>query len=147
MTSLITLGAAGWDRLEWADAFYPADMPEEWRLTYFNTQFGCVFLAAPLWRQAGDAAHAAWAADIHDQFIFLLEDACPEEIPEPLRGHAVGLGRGDARLLWFDRGTDLKALAARLTQADADAPRYLLSGDGDLAQIERVRTLLELLGL
>ena len=145
MTYRTALGTAGWDRPEWADTFYPSDMPHEWRLTYYNTQFHCVFLAAPDWRRAGDDAYAAWAADVHDQFVFLLEDALPEDLPQALAGRALGVARDDPRLLWFDRETLLKALATQL--AGRVAPLYLLSRDGDMGQIERVRTLLELLGL
>lgn len=141
------LGAAGWDWPEWSDAFYPPDMPEEWRLTYYNTQFACVFLAASAWRRAGAAAYEAWAADTHEKFMFLLEDALPEEIPEVLAGRAQGVGRDDPRLLWFDRQTSLKTLSDQLALPGRETPLYLLSRDGDMGQIERVRTLLELLGL
>lgn len=122
-------------------------MPEVWRLTYYNTQFDCVFLAAPVWRQANAAAYEAWAADTHEHFLFLLEGACPEELPEELAGRARGIARDDPRLLWFDRQTSLKTLAAQLAPPDREAPQYLISQDGDMGQIERVRTLLELMGL
>jgi len=147
MNQSAALGAAGWDRPEWADAFYPSDMPQEWRLTFYNTQFDCVFLAASSWRQAGAAAYEAWAADTHEQFVFLLEGAHSEALPEVLAGRALGVGREDSRLFWFDRDTSLKTLAERLAQPASGAPLYLLSRDGDLGQIERVRTLLELMGL
>ena len=141
------LGAAGWDRPEWSATFYPSDMPEEWRLTYYNTQFACVFLAESAWRQAGSAAYVAWAADTHEQFVFLLEGARPEEVPQMLVGRAHGVGRDDSDLLWFDRHTSLKTLAEQLALPQREAPLYLLSRDGDMGQIERVRTLLELMGL
>lgn len=141
------LGAVGWDWPEWSDAFYPSDMPEEWRLTYYNTQFDCVFLAASVWRQADAATYEAWAADTHEHFLFLLEDARPEDLPAVLAGRALGIGRDDPRLLWFDRQTLLKALAAELAPPDSEAPLYLISQDGEMGQIERVRTLLELMGL
>lgn len=143
----IALGAAGWDRPDWSDTFYPSDMPEEWRLTYFNTQFECVFLPADVWRCAGPEAYAAWVSDTHERFVFLLEDALPEEVPAILADKALGVGKEDARLLWFDRETPLKPLAGRLAAGDSAAPRFLLSADGDLGQIERVRTLLELMAL
>jgi hypothetical protein len=141
------LGAAGWDRPEWSDTFYPSDMPEEWRLTYFNTQFACVFLDESVWRQAGSAAYAAWAADTHEQFVFLLEGARPEEVPEVLAGRARGVARDDPDLLWFDRQASLKTLADQLARAQCDTPLFLLSRDGDIGRIEQVRTLLELMGL
>jgi hypothetical protein len=144
MTQPPSLGAAGWDRPEWADTFYPSDMPQSWRLTYYNTQFHCVFLAAADWRRANAAVYATWSDDTHEEFTFLLEDALPEDVPEVLDGRAMGVARDDLRLRWFDRQTSLKTLAEEL-KGDA-APRYLLSRDGDMGQIERVRTLLELLG-
>ncbi|MDP2833689.1 MAG: DUF72 domain-containing protein [Pseudomonadota bacterium] len=147
MKQPVALGADGWDRPEWSDAFYPPDMPEAWRLTYYNTQFDCVFLAAQVWRQADAAVYEAWAADTHEHFLFLLEGARPEALPEELAGRARGISRDDPRLLWFDRQTSLKTLAAQLAPLGNEAPLYLLSRDGDLGQVERVRTLLELMGL
>ena len=147
MKTRAALGAAGWDRPEWSDAFYPADMPEEWRLSYYNNQFDCVFLAAPFWRQAGASAYEAWAADTHDHFLFLLEGARPEQLPPILAGRALGVERNDPGLLWFDRLTSLKTLAEQLASPVGKETLYLLSRDGDMEQIERVRTLLELMGL
>lgn len=147
MTRTAALGAAGWDQPGWADNFYPTDMPEDWRLTYYNTQFSCVYLGEQRWRGVAPAEFPAWAADTHDHFVFLLEGARPGEIPEPLAGRCLGVAPDDSRLLWFDRQTSLKMLSDRLAGSDGDAPIYLISRDGDLGQIERVRTLLELLGL
>lgn len=147
MKRQVALGADGWDRPEWSDTFYPSDMPEEWRLAYYNTQFDCVFLAASVWRQADAATFAAWAADTHEHFLFLLEDARPDDLPAALAGRARGIGRDDSGLLWFDRRTSLKTLAAQMTPPDGEAPPYLVSADGEMGQIERVRTLLELMGL
>ncbi len=144
MTYPTLLGAAGWDRPEWAVAFYPGEMPEEWRLTYYSTQFHCVFLPADTWLKTTADDFAAWAADTHEQFVFLLEGASPGDLPPRLAGRAIGLARDDPRLLWFDRDTSLKSLAGQIT--GHTEVTYLLSSDGDLGQIERVRTLLELLG-
>ncbi|MDP2431150.1 MAG: DUF72 domain-containing protein [Pseudomonadota bacterium] len=147
MKQPVTLGADGWNWPAWSDAFYPSDMPEAWRLTYYNTQFDCVFLAGSAWRPADAAAYEAWAADTHEHFLFLLEGARQDELPDALAGRARGIRRDDPRLLWFDRQTLLKTLAEELAPPDGEAPLYLLSRDGDLGQVERVRTLLQLMGL
>ncbi len=147
MSSRFLLGTAGWDQPEWAASFYPSDMPVEWRLSFFNTQFECVYLEERVWRQASAAEREVWAADTHEHFVFLFENARRDELPAVLADRGVGLRREDARLLWFDRDTDLKRLAGQVATGEGDLSRYLISADADLGQIERVRTLLQLMGL
>lgn len=140
------LGAEAWDRPEWEGAFYPPGMPGEWRLTYYNTQFDCVFLGRAAWTAARPEQLRQWSTDTHDQFLFLLEGDEETAPPAELAGKALVLTRAAPQLQWFDRDTDLRALAASLRSAGAGR-RYLISRDGDLAQLERVRTLLELMGI
>ncbi|MEW6677573.1 MAG: hypothetical protein AB1421_06600 [Pseudomonadota bacterium] len=146
---LVRLGVAGWLWPAWEDGFYPADMPPEWRLTYYNTQFSCVFLTRGQWKQLSPREWEIWAEDTHDEFLFLLEtqnNGGNETPPAPLQGRAQLLSAQDSCLIWFDAESDLKTLAAQLS-ALPDSPHFLLSKDGDLGQIERVRTLLDLMGL
>ncbi len=141
----IRLGTVGWNHREWNEGFYPVDMPEDWRLAFFNTQFHCVFLEQAVWQQAGAEQRAQWQADTHDRFRFLLECDVSLPLPVELEGKAELLQRSDARILWFKRSSSLKELAATLS-GDVK-PRYLISLDGDMGQIERVATLLEVMGL
>jgi hypothetical protein len=141
----VLLGALGWDWPDWEGGFYPLDMPPEWRLTFYNTQFQCVFLPAAQWRGATGEALAQWADDTHDRFVFLLEGEDETPVPQPLREKAMCISEKDERITWFDGQTDLRWMAEGLKK-QVDGPRILLSRDGDLSQLERVRTLLGLLG-
>ncbi len=156
-SSIVRLGAMDWRFSAWRDAFYPADMPEEWQLTYFNTQYHCTFLERAVWQQASAAEMMQWHADTHERFRFLLEADSIRTLPPELADKALLIHRSDARIVWFSRETSLKDLAAKLTPdavlAAAVAPgiaasvQYLISQDGDLQQLERVATLLEVMGL
>lgn len=145
----VLLGAVGWMHPSWRTVFYPDDLPEDWLLTYYNTQFRSVFLPHAHWSSATDAELAQWVEDTQAGFRFVLESG-----PSPTAaGHAanilgVRLGmithRGDPRLLWFDAGTDLKYLAGEIQRRYK--PLYLFSLDADFAALQRVGTLLELMG-
>jgi hypothetical protein len=145
-TPMVRLGAQGWTFPAWSESFYPAGMPEEWQLTFFNTQFNCVFLERGKWQQPSSEQMAQWHADTHAQFRFLLESDDAGEMPAELAEKAVPMRRSDAGIVWFDRATSLKGLAGRLATG-AGAPLYVISQDGDLEQLERVATLLEVMGL
>lgn len=145
MTKNVRVGAMDWRDPAWTGAFYPADMPEEWRLSYYASQFNCVFLKADIWRNATTTELGKWCDDVHSQFVFLLERDENSTIPIALGHKAIMVGSSDERIVWFERGSDLKQLASRLKSAPADM--FLISQDGDLAQMERVGTLLELMGL
>ncbi|MEO1766666.1 DUF72 domain-containing protein [Thiobacter aerophilum] len=152
------LGAMGWEHGHWLGAFYPEDLPTEWRLSYYATQFDCVFLTHALWAHTAPETLSSWAAETLERFRFLLEHPPGPFSPEDQarlaalgeRGVALGPER-HAWIIWFDANADLKLLAQRIQekgqQAYAQGQRlYIISLDADLARIEAVRTLLEVLG-
>lgn len=147
MTKNIRMGSMDWRDPAWTGPFYPADMPQEWRLTYYASQFNCVFLEANIWRNDVLSGLDQWCDDVHSQFVFLLEDGENSTPPEALAQKAIMVGSLDPRILWFDRNSDLKQLAAQIRSGASDREIFLISRDGNLAQMERVGTLLELMGL
>jgi hypothetical protein len=144
--SCVLLGVAGWEWPHWDGSFYPSDMPPEWRLAYYNTQFPCVFVPKTQWLGESAETLGQWHEDTHSGFLFLLECSPGATVPKALGEKARCVSAHDGGITWFDRHTDIKALAAALVQETCGV-RYVLSRDGDLAQLERVRTLLVLLGL
>ncbi len=145
----VLLGAVGWQHPSWQSVFYPDDLPEDWLLAYYNTQFQAVFLPHADWSTATAAQLAQWAEDSQPGFRFVLESG-PSRVAAGRAAEILGdrLGiithREDPRLLWFDAGTDLKVLARQIDRRDK--PLYLFSRDADLATLQRVSTLLELMG-
>lgn len=146
--------ASDWRHPDWVGGFYPEDMPVEWWLTYYNTQFSAVWLPRAAWLSAPLDEVRQWLADTHAEFRFLLE-AVPAEDPRArsrldLLAPKLDMvcATDDPRLLWFEAKTELAGLAdsVRSRAAAGQAP-VLVSRDGDLDGIERVRTLISLLGL
>ncbi|GAO35883.1 hypothetical protein SCT_1279 [Sulfuricella sp. T08] len=145
------IGSAGWEHPQWEGCFYPDGMPPEWRLTFYNTAFPCVYLAYGEWSGLDLQTLNALVEDTLARFRFVLE-------PNP-----AGLSDGDrARLevlapridpfggqvVWLEGKLDLKRLAGDLKKlAESTGPVYLISRDHDLAAMNQVKTLLEIMGL
>ena len=77
MTTL-TVASRGWNHTEWVGVFYPDDLPEEWRLTYYANEFSAVLIPAGEWLAADAESCADWADDVAESFRFYLE--LPEEM-------------------------------------------------------------------
>lgn len=73
LTSHLEIGAVGWRHDSWADTFYPDSLPEDWRLTFYSNEFRCLLVPDRDWSGASAARLAAWAEDVHEQFVFYLE--------------------------------------------------------------------------
>lgn len=148
----VCLGATLWTEPHWQEGLYPSDLPADWRLAYYNTQFDCVWLAYPTWHEACPEDARQWMEDTRSEFRFLLEagadeDAGDAEIRSILATRLAAHCAADhPDLLWFDARSNLRGLTAEL-QARVASGRttWLLSRDGNLATIERLRTLLGLL--
>ncbi len=147
MTKSVRVGAMDWRDPAWAGSFYPADMPEEWRLSFYASQFNCVFLKASEWRQAQPQELEQWGDDVHSQFVFLLENDENLSLPTALADKAVMLSAEDPRIFWFDGRSDLRQLSHQINAKVDGMDIFLISRDGGLGQMEQVGTLLELMGL
>lgn len=146
------LGARDWCFPHWPGAFYPEDMPAEWRMAYYNTHYSCLWLAHAVWCRLTPATIAEWLADSRADFRFVLEAGDLATPGEASLAAAFGDKLGmlcradDPALVWFQAGVDLRALAETLrARARGDGDIYVLSADGDLTTLERVGILLGLL--
>lgn len=150
MTSLplVLVGAMNWDLPGWRGSFYPEDLPDDWLLSYYNTQFQAVYLPAAFWQAASDATWAQWLDDTQEGFCFVLElgdtAAVPPDSPRVLLATPAWAA---AHVWWLDEVPDLRALAQRIAQqVTTGEPLFVFSLSGNLAQLERVNTLKLVMG-
>lgn len=68
----LTLAAYGWSPMDWGKAFYPDDLPEDWRISYYGNEFKTVLLTAQDWLQTGTQA-SHWRSDLPADFSFYVE--------------------------------------------------------------------------
>ncbi len=148
---LVYLGAVGWEHPAWAGDFYPEDLPEDWQLPFYNTQFRCVYLPSEFWKNATDAEVAGWLDETREGFRFVLgapEAFDEEDAPRARRFGERGMAEGQLDIVWLEGEPDLRNLAQRMQKAaQSGAPLYVISRDGALAQLRQASQLMEVLGV
>lgn len=81
----------GWDFPGWVDEFYPADLPQEWRLAYFANEFPGVLIPQQIWLNLDLLTLSDWCNDVGEGFRFYLQ--LNQEVIEPtLTDKKSGLG-------------------------------------------------------
>ncbi len=147
-SALVLVGAINWDRPDWRGSFYPEDLPDDWLLSYYNTQFQAVYLPAAVWQAASDAVWAQWLDDTQDGFCFVLEPGdAPAAPPVSPRALLALPAWAATHIWWLDDAPDLRALAQRIAaQAAKCEPLFVFSLNGSLAQLERVNNLRQVMG-
>jgi hypothetical protein len=120
-------------------------------LSFYNTQFRCVYLPSSIWMLASDQEVAQWLSDVRNGFRFILqlpeEDERNAEILAERFGER-GLLEGQASLLWLEEEPDLRQLAQKIRSAAQSAiPLCLISRHADLSRLGRVNELMEVLGV
>ncbi len=120
MAESILIGTRGWDHPAWAGAFYPENLPADWRLSFYANNLRGVLVPAETWEQGAAADVRAWAEDAFPEFRFVIE--LPATSPsslhmlEPIRPQVAGL------LLRVPAMPDRDWLAARLAELTASFP-------------------------
>jgi uncharacterized protein YecE (DUF72 family) len=146
--NLVLIGASGWLHPAWRGGFYPDGLPDDWQLSYYNTQFHAVYLPAPVWQAASTATWEQWLHDTQESFHFVLEPGA-EAPAQPASARVVlATPAWEAgHVWWLDETPDLRQLAQRITQqAVSGEPLYVFSRSGDLDLLEQARTLKQVMG-
>ena len=144
--SLICTGAEDWLHPAWREHFYPAGLPDDWLLTYYNTRFQAVYLSAVRWQAASAADWSQWLEDTQPGFRFLLESGsvvppCDARVIEATPDWCA------VNLWWIDTAPDLRELAQYASmRAARGEPFFVISRNGDLDKLEQVATLSQVLG-
>ena len=169
----LLLGTVGWTRDDWAQTYYPDDLPEDWRLSYYANDCNAVLLSHAAW-QPDSEIHEALADEVPPALhFFLLDGPAGPDIPASFppertallveRSHSSiddltqwvvdGPDRwvhpaGDALVQrWWLDTMDLRALRERAATLDPRTRALLLDGPGaDPGRMTELRTLLQLLG-
>jgi hypothetical protein len=147
-TSLVLVGAAGWQHPAWRGRFYPDDMPDDWMLSYYNTQFQAVYLPASVWQAASEATWAQWLYDTREGFFFVLEPGGAASVkPAAARVVLATPSWEAAHVWWLDEAPDLRQLSQRIThQAVTGEPLFVFSRSGNLGLMEQADTLRQVMG-
>lgn len=146
------LAARHWNHEAWSGGFFPADMPEDWRLAYYRNAFQAVVIPRETWDGASEQDAGGWSEDAGEGFAFFLEWAVPDPpVPElagdaerlvaivralgdGFRGLLVPVAAGadpsglDVLIEVLPPGCPICVLAAAAPEAEALAPR--LKGKG-----------------
>ncbi len=142
----IYLGACGWQHPEWTDALYPAGLPADWQLAFYQTQFSCVWLSAQTLLEAGEETVAGWIDEVNPEFRFLVQGRIRSLPCRAPFDAACMLDADEAGIIWIDQDSDLAVMADRVRCRQGSDALYLVSRDARLDKLRDVETLLDLLG-
>ena len=78
MSETLLVGTRDWASADWADNYYPENLPEDWRFCYYSNQFRAVLVPWEVWSDIDAAGADAWLQDSDPEFRFVLE--IPTEI-------------------------------------------------------------------
>lgn len=144
-------GAVGWAHASWRGDFYAEDLPEDWQLSFYNTQFRCVYLPHAQWKNATDAEVVRWLDDTLERFRFVLgapETFDGQDAAKARRFGERGLAESQLNIVWIEGEADLRDLAQRMQKAaQGGSPLFLISRDAALGQLRQVGELMEVLGV
>ena len=157
-TYRLIVGARGWDHSAWNGAFYPEDLPEDWRLSYYSNEFRGVLLPESVWQTAGPREIASWCDDVADGFLFFLQASDPlaagpqAETYRVLFGsHWGGVPATAGSVMSADEEWDLRGLRKRLENLMAQpqgvaVPGFFISGSPpDIDHLREVKMLADML--
>ena len=69
----VLVGARGWEHEAWTGRFYPEDLPEDWRLTYYANAFRSVLVPAERLASMPRDDLRRWPDEVPEDFVFYLE--------------------------------------------------------------------------
>lgn len=145
---LLRIGAVGWAHPAWIGPFYPEDLPDDWMLSFYNSQYLAVYLSHPVWGEVPTETWSQWLSETVEGFHFLLEPGqARHALPASDRILLATPDWAEKHLWWLDGNFDLRALGRRIAEhASRGEALYVISRGGDLQQMQAVNELRQVMG-
>jgi len=148
----IRVGACGWDQTHWQGSFFPDDLPDDWRLSYYANEFSTVLVPEYEWK-AADVDFEQWAEDVPDDFRFYFlasslsidDSVIKGELGNKFAGFVAPNGDEHIALISFSTKS-LREWKDWLLATSYDAV-FLRDSDLSIKQLSEFRSLTELMGL
>ena len=157
-THRLIVGARGWDHADWNGTFYPEDLPDDWRLSYYANEFRGVLLPETVWRTVGPREIAIWCDDVADGFLFFLQAFGPNAIGSQAEAYRVffgphwgGVPAVGGSVMSADEEWDLRSLHKRFENLMAQpqgvsVPGFFISGNPpDMDHLREAKVLADML--
>ncbi len=110
-SQLVFIGAVNWTHPAWKGDFYPDDLPNDWLLSYYNTQFHSVYLPNSIWQTVPGSTWMEWLDETHEGFVFILEPGITESTgPTSERVVLASPAWMAEHVWWMDGEPDLRGL-------------------------------------
>ena len=124
----IVVAAYGWQYPDWNESFYPEDLPEDWRLSFYSNEFRAVVVPASVWVGDDPLDAERWVEDVSDEFTFYLEvvDILADWVKISAAAKPFGKKLAGILLRPVTLDADLAMIASSLDAATALAPVCLL---------------------
>ena len=133
----LLVAARGWVHSSWHGNFYPDDLPDDWRLSYYSNEFRATVVPESDWMNKHPSEIEHWVDDTPEEFLFFLEIENPlidwQEVSQIAANMTDQLGGFLFRPAKLD--ADLSIINNSLTSAIKLAPvSLLLPGKLELTQ-------------
>jgi len=152
----IRVGACDWQHPQWQHNFYPDDLPQDWRLSYYANELSTVLVPQARWQahwQAEDADFEQWAEDVPEgfRFYFLTADLDVDDSPikkqlgDTFAGFVTTDGNAEVALINYAE-KNLRGWKQWLLEVDFRVV-FLMGEDVSVAQLAEFQSLVEVMGL
>jgi hypothetical protein len=71
----LVIGARGWNFDHWQSSFYPEDLPEDWRFSYYSNEFHSILVPWETLQGVNANQTQGWLDDVDEDFVFFVEVA------------------------------------------------------------------------
>ena len=146
----IRVGACNWDHPHWKGVFYPDDLPENWRLSYYANEFSAVLVSEDKWLVGETLAEEMdeWVDEVPDNFRFYFQgdsqSVWVSQIKEIMGDKFAGFVNSGIELIEYKNQT-LREWKVWLENKNCEAI-FLSDKDLSPAQLADFKSLLELMG-
>lgn len=130
----IFVGARGWQYPDWSGEFFPDDLPDDWRFSYYSNEQQAILVPFDYLRRYTEEDWAEWVEDAPDDFAFYVELSSTaswddvSSILEVIGGQLKGI------IIVIDELPDIGAFASLVKHAKMIAPVCIQRASDKISQ-------------